>query len=101
MGESAERSGFQAEGQARIRGGMSAVVLRSKRGAKRESAAKAKATALRTRGKSPVSDNSGREAERNQSIGKWSGSLAVQKWSKVGASGIGESHSLGGGRLRL
>ena len=30
-GEEAERSGFPAEGQARIRGGMSAAVLRSER----------------------------------------------------------------------
>lgn len=47
--------------------GMSAVVLRSKRAAKRESAAGAKAVALRTRGK-PVSDSRKAPGRQNCAI---------------------------------
>ena len=35
------------------------------------------------------STNSRREAERDQSTGQWSGSLAVRKWSAVEAAGVG------------
>ena len=49
-GESAQRRGFQAEGQAGIGGGLSAAVLRSAAGWWRASGAEAEAAAIRTRG---------------------------------------------------
>ena len=80
-GEEAERSGFPAEGQARIRGGRRAAVLQSEAVGQRGAEWKRKPP-LSGRGAKPVSDDSGRRNGakwKRQPVERFNGGAAMER----------------------